>query len=153
MARPRVLLLITLSETGGAQRYVAALLPALAGEYDVVVAAQGDGFLADASRQAGVRYLPLRHMQRAIHPLRDVLALVELFRLFRRERPLVVHANSSKAGILGRLAAVAARVPVRLLHRPRLGVQGPSRARGDRVPVGRPPDEPAHDGDDLRGTG
>ena len=113
MARPRVLLLITLSETGGAQRYVAALLPALAAEYDVVVAAHGDGFLGDASRAAGVRYVPLRHMRRAIHPLRDALGLIELFRLFRRERPIVVHANSSKAGILGRLAAVAARVPVR----------------------------------------
>ena len=114
MARPRVLLLITLAETGGAQTYVASLLPALAEEYDVVVAAHGDGFLADASRDAGVRYVPLHHVRRALHPLHDVLGLVELFRLFRRERPAVVHANSSKAGILGRLAAVAARIPVRL---------------------------------------
>jgi glycosyltransferase involved in cell wall biosynthesis len=114
MARPRVLLLITLAETGGAQQYVAALLPALAREYDVLVAAHGDGFLGDASRSAGVRYLSLRHVRRPLHPLRDLLGLVELYRLIRRERPAVVHANSSKAGILGRLAAVAARVPVRL---------------------------------------
>jgi glycosyltransferase involved in cell wall biosynthesis len=114
MARPRVLLLITLAETGGAQQYVAALLPALAREYDVLVAAHGDGFLGDASRNAGVRYLSLRHVRRPLHPLRDLLGLAELYRLIRRERPAVVHANSSKAGILGRLAAVAARVPVRL---------------------------------------
>ena len=114
MARPRVLLLITLAETGGAQQYVAALLPALAREYDVLVAAHGDGFLGDASRSAGVRYLSLRHVRRPLHPLRDLLGLVELYRLIRRERPAIVHANSSKAGILGRLAAVAARVPVRL---------------------------------------
>jgi glycosyltransferase involved in cell wall biosynthesis len=114
MARPRVLLLITLAETGGAQTYVASLLPALNEEYEVVVAAHGDGFLADASREAGVRYVPLRHVRRPLHPLNDTLGLVELFRLFRRERPAIVHANSSKAGILGRLAAVAARVPVRL---------------------------------------
>jgi glycosyltransferase involved in cell wall biosynthesis len=114
MARPRVLLLITLAETGGAQTYVASLLPALSEEYDVVVAAHGGGFLADASRDAGVRYVPLRHVRRPLHPLHDPLGLIELFRLFRRERPSVVHANSSKAGILGRLAAVAARVPVRL---------------------------------------
>lgn len=114
MARPRVLLLITLAETGGAQRYVASLLPALAQEFDVVVAAHGDGFLGEASRSAGVRYVPLRHVRRPLDPLHDLLSLVELYRLFRRERPVVVHANSSKAGILGRLAAVAARVPVRL---------------------------------------
>jgi glycosyltransferase involved in cell wall biosynthesis len=114
MSRPRIVLLITLAETGGAQTYVASLLPALAGEYDVTVAAHGDGFLADAARRAGVRYLPLRHMRRRIDPLQDLLGLVELVRLFRRERPAIVHANSSKAGILGRIAAVAARVPVRL---------------------------------------
>jgi glycosyltransferase involved in cell wall biosynthesis len=106
VTRPRVLLLVTLAETGGAQTYVAALAKALAREYDVVVAAHGEGF-------HGFRYVPLRHLRRPLNPLHDALALVELYRLFRRERPLVVHANSSKAGVLGRLAAFAARVPVR----------------------------------------
>lgn len=109
MTRPRVLLLVTLAETGGAQTYVAALANALAPEYDVVVAAHGEGFLAGAVP----RYVPLRHLRRPLDPLHDTLALVELHRLLRRERPLVVHANSSKAGVLGRLAALAARVPVR----------------------------------------
>ena len=36
---PRILILITLAEVGGAQTYVAQLLPALAGHFDVVVAA------------------------------------------------------------------------------------------------------------------
>ena len=107
MSRPRVLLLVTLAETGGAQTYVAALAKALSREYDVVVAAQGEGF------HDVPRFVPLHHLRRALDPLHDALALVELYRLFRRERPLVVHANSSKAGVLGRLAAVAAGVPVR----------------------------------------
>jgi glycosyltransferase involved in cell wall biosynthesis len=106
-------LLITLAETGGAQAYVAALAAALTREYDVVVAAHGDGYLGEASRRAGARYVPLRHMRRALHPLHDLLALAELIRLLQSERPLVLHANSSKAGVLGRLAAVATRVPVR----------------------------------------
>jgi glycosyltransferase involved in cell wall biosynthesis len=114
MHRPRVLVLITLAETGGAQQYVASLLPALVREFDVTVAAHGDGFLAESARAAGARYVPLRHVQRALHPLRDARGLVELIRLFRRLRPALVHANSSKAGILGRLAAVAAGVPARL---------------------------------------
>ena len=108
MTRPRVLLLVTLAEAGGAQTYVAALAKALQREYDVVVAAHGEGF------HDVPRFVPLRHLRRALDPLHDALALVELYRLFRRERPLVVHANSSKAGVLGRLAAIAARVPVRL---------------------------------------
>src|SRR5436853_553901 len=43
MARKRLLIAITLAETGGAQSYVAHLLPALTERYDVVVAAHGHG--------------------------------------------------------------------------------------------------------------
>ena len=111
---PRVLILITLAEAGGAQTYVAQLLPALAGRFEVVVAAHGDGPLRTAAREAGVRFVPLRHVRRALHPVRDPLGLLELVVLMRRARPDVVHANSSKAGVLGRAAAALARVPVRI---------------------------------------
>ena len=111
--RPRVLLAITLAEVGGAQSYVAALLPALAERYDVVLAAHGEGPLREAAARSGVRFVPLEHVRRPINPLRDVAGLVELTRLMRRERPQVVHSSSSKAGVLGRVAATLARVPVR----------------------------------------
>jgi glycosyltransferase involved in cell wall biosynthesis len=112
--RPRLLILITLAEVGGAQTYVAGLLPALAAELDVTVAAWGPGPLVDACAREGVRFVPLRYVRRALNPWLDFLGLVELVRLMRRERPDIVHANSSKAGILGRFAAVLARVPVRV---------------------------------------
>jgi glycosyltransferase involved in cell wall biosynthesis len=111
---PRILILITLAETGGAQTYVATLLPALAPRFDVVLAAHGDGPLAAAARSAGVRYVPLRHVRRALHPVRDTLGLLELVALMYRERPDIVHVNSSKAAVLGRMAALVARVPVRV---------------------------------------
>ena len=112
--RPRVLLVITLAEVGGAQSYVAALLPALADRYDVVLAAYGEGPLVDEAARVGARFVPLQHVRRPIHPVRDLAGFVELARLFRRERPQVVHASSSKAGVLGRLAAAATRVPIRI---------------------------------------
>jgi len=112
-ARPRVLLLITLAEVGGAQSYVAALLPALAERYEVVLAAYGEGPLREAAARAGARFVPLRNVRRPINPLRDLAGVLELVSLFRRERPQVVHASSSKAGVLGRLAAAATGVPVR----------------------------------------
>jgi glycosyltransferase involved in cell wall biosynthesis len=108
-----VLIVITLAETGGAQSYVRDLVPALVGRFEVVVAAHGPGPLRDAVTAAGARFVALRHVRRAISP-RDVLGLVELVRLMRRERPALVHTNSSKAGVLGRVAAVLARVPVRI---------------------------------------
>ena len=113
-SKPRLLILITLSELGGAQTAVALLLPGLADRFDVTLAARGTGPLRDAAEAAGVRYVELGHVRRQIHPWHDALALVELVRLCRRLRPDIVHAHSSKAGVLGRLAAWLARVPVRV---------------------------------------
>ena len=113
-ARPRLLVVITLAEVGGAQAYVMALLPELARRFEVTVAAHGPGPLRAAADAAGARYVPLRHVRRALHPLHDALGLLELLLLCLRVRPHVVHANSSKAGVLARLAAAAARVPVRV---------------------------------------
>ena len=147
---PRVLILITLAEPGGAQTYVAHLLPALAPRHEVVVAAYGDGPLRDAAREAGVRFVGLRHVRRPLHPGRDLLGLFELMVLIRRVRPDLVHANSSKAGVLGRVAARAdARARPRI-HGARLGVQGVRRPRGARSTAGRTGDEPADLGHHLR---
>src|SRR4051794_13786442 len=112
--KPRLLILITLAEAGGAQTSVATLLPGLTAEFDVTVAAHGSGPLRDAADAAGVPFVQLEHMRRAISPWQDTLALVELVRLCRRVPPDIVHAHSSKAGALGRLAAALARVPVRI---------------------------------------
>jgi glycosyltransferase involved in cell wall biosynthesis len=111
--RPRVLILITLAEVGGAQTYVASIVPGLAERFEVTVAAWGPGPLPDAARSGGADYVPLSHVRRPVS-VRDALGLIELVRLIRTLRPDIVHANSSKAGVLGRLAAALARVPVRI---------------------------------------
>jgi glycosyltransferase involved in cell wall biosynthesis len=113
--KPRLLMLITLSELGGAQTAVALLFPELVEQFEVTVAAQGSGPLRTAAEAAGIRYVELRHVRRQIHAWHDVLAIVELVGLCRQVRPDVVHSHSSKMGVLGRLAAWVARVPVRVL--------------------------------------
>jgi len=113
-ARPRVLLVVTLAERGGVVSYLSALVPGLVAEYDVTVAAHGPGPLGEAVRAAGAEFVELRQVRRAISPLHDPRGLLELIGLCRRVRPHVVHANSTKAGVLGRLAAWLTRVPVRL---------------------------------------
>jgi glycosyltransferase involved in cell wall biosynthesis len=113
VTRPRVLVLITLAEVGGAQTYVMSLLPALTERYDVTVAAWGPGPLREAARAAGADYVELRQVRRAIS-WRDALGLLELVRLMRRVRPDLVHLNSSKIGVLGAVAGVVARVPRRI---------------------------------------
>ena len=65
-----------------------------------------------ATVDARVKILELPSLVHPIAPLGDVEALRDLVRTFRRLRPDVVHTHTSKAGILGRLAARAASVPV-----------------------------------------
>src|ERR671937_595478 len=110
----RVLMTITLGGVGGAGTYVASLLPALAAEYDVTLATHGEGPVVAAARAAGIEHVPLRHVRWPINPLRDLLGLVEFVRVCRRLRPMVVHANTSKAGLLGLAAARVTGVPVRI---------------------------------------
>ncbi len=60
---------------------------------------------------------------RPLHPLKDWLALRRLTRSFRADRPDLVHTHSGKAGVLGRLAARRAGVPiiVHTIHGPSFG--------------------------------
>lgn len=60
----------------------------------------------------GVERILIPALGRELRPLRDLATLGALVRLTRRLRPDIVHTHKSKAGALGRLAALAARVPV-----------------------------------------
>lgn len=60
----------------------------------------------------GIVHHPLEHATRATAPLEDARALAELYRLFRRLRPDIVHTHNPKPGVYGRIAARLARVPL-----------------------------------------
>jgi glycosyltransferase involved in cell wall biosynthesis len=59
----------------------------------------------------GIRHEPLRHATRSAAIGQDFMAIVELWQLFRRLRPDIVHTHNPKPGIYGRIAARAAGVP------------------------------------------
>jgi glycosyltransferase involved in cell wall biosynthesis len=63
----------------------------------------------------------LPSLVRPIHPWNDLRAFLRLTEIFRARRPDIVHTHSGKAGILGRLAAARARVPI-IIHT----IHGPS---------------------------
>jgi glycosyltransferase involved in cell wall biosynthesis len=75
-----------------------------------------EGSIVPRARHGGYRYIELPHLVREINPLADLRALVDLRRLLRQLRPDVVHTHSSKAGILGRLAAVNVPKIVHTIH-------------------------------------
>lgn len=60
----------------------------------------------------GIAHHALRHATRAVALGRDVAATAELYRLFCRLRPDIVHTHNPKPGVYGRMAARAARVPL-----------------------------------------
>jgi glycosyltransferase involved in cell wall biosynthesis len=64
-----------------------------------------------------VEMVEIPELVRAISPLKDLAALLKLYRFIRRGRFDLVHTHTSKAGILGRVAAWLARVP-HIVHTP-----------------------------------
>lgn len=71
-----------------------------------------EGNLMDLAMERRVDVVTLAGLGREIRPFADLRALVGLVRLARRFRPHVVHTHTAKAGVLGRVAARIARVPV-----------------------------------------
>lgn len=113
MRRPglRVCHVITRLELGGAQDNTLYTVSHLRAPFQASLMCGPGGILDDEAQRLGVplRFVP--SLQRPIRPHRDLAALLHLVRLFREERPDIVHTHSSKAGILGRLAARLAGVP------------------------------------------
>jgi glycosyltransferase involved in cell wall biosynthesis len=123
----RVVHVITRLIVGGAQENtVASVLGMQAWPgYEVSLvsgpATPGEGTLAGAFSACPERLILLPSLVRPIHPLRDLEAFAQLTKHFRRVCPDLVHTHSGKAGVLGRLAAHRAGVPV-ILHT----IHGPS---------------------------
>jgi len=66
-------------------------------------------------RDLGLRWEPLPAMdRRSLNPLRELRALAELFALFRREQPELVHNFTIKCAVYGSIAAMLTGVPARI---------------------------------------
>lgn len=80
---------------------------------EVVAVASPGKEMADMGQREGIRTIGVE-MERRMSPLKDLRSLWRLYRVFRRERPTMVHSITPKAGLLSMMAAWMARVPVRL---------------------------------------
>jgi glycosyltransferase involved in cell wall biosynthesis len=123
VGRPiRILHVITRMVRGGAQENTLATTVALHGGGWVSQLVTGpalgpEGSLEPECLAAGVRLRRVPELVRELSPGHDLRALARLTALLRGERPHIVHTHTSKAGLLGRLAARWAGVPV-VLHTP-----------------------------------
>jgi glycosyltransferase involved in cell wall biosynthesis len=130
----RVIHVITRLIIGGAQENTLASVLGLRQktEWDVRLISgptRGpEGSLEDQAAAVPGMLLVLPSLVRPVHPWHDLFAWKQLTRHFRELQPTIVHTHSGKAGILGRLAARRARVPLVLhtIHGPSFGpYQGP----------------------------
>jgi len=81
--------------------------------YEVVAVSSPAPVLDEIAEREGVRTVAVP-MERHIAPLKDLKSLFGLIRVFRREKPTMVHSMTPKAGLLSMIAAWACRVPVRV---------------------------------------
>lgn len=81
--------------------------------YEVIAVSGADDYLKNVASREGVRTADVT-MRRAISPVQDLVSLVRLYQLFKKEKPLIVHSITPKAGLLSMIAAYFARVPVRM---------------------------------------
>jgi glycosyltransferase involved in cell wall biosynthesis len=65
-------------------------------------------------RDPDLPVIRLRSMSRSVKGISDIITLWRLWRLMRQHQPDIVHTHTAKAGLLGRLAAILARVPIRV---------------------------------------
>lgn len=105
--RIRVLLAITRLELGGAQRVVLHTARKLDRKFFDIALAWGPGDYLDdeATTIPELERIPVPTLVRPVAPISDLRALFSLRAAVRSFQPRVVHTHSSKAGILGRLAA------------------------------------------------
>jgi glycosyltransferase involved in cell wall biosynthesis len=68
-------------------------------------------FLFDKINHSKIPCYDVPEMRHEPTPFLDLLSLWQLYCLFRKIRPYIVHTHMSKAGILGRFAAALAKVP------------------------------------------
>lgn len=69
--------------------------------------------LQEVKEREGVKIFPIV-MERKISPFKDFISLIKLFLYFRKEKPIIVHSITPKAGLLTMLAGWLAGVPVRI---------------------------------------
>ncbi|RDI76250.1 Glycosyltransferase [Gaiella occulta] len=122
MRRLRVLHVITRLVVGGAQENTLATVAGLKerGHETVLVTGPShgpEGSLLERARDRGLSPLVIPQLVREPSPRSDLVALARLYRLIRAGRFDVVHTHTSKAGVLGRLAAQLARTPA-IVHTP-----------------------------------
>lgn len=109
--RPKVLILSTNSDEAGAPIHVYSVITSL-NEYVEFVAIFGeDGVVADKVRKLGISVEIVPEMRSAINISMDITAFKCISQYVEMYKPDLIHAHSSKAGMIGRVISLKFGIP------------------------------------------
>jgi glycosyltransferase involved in cell wall biosynthesis len=109
--KPRLLYVITNSDFGGAQQHVFSLIDSLQQEYEIHLAVGVSGNLTDKLQAIGIKTYIFPALVRQISPAQDLRAIKQCLKLIHEIQPDLIHAHSSKAGMVARIAGFWAKIP------------------------------------------
>ena len=119
MKKNKILRIITRLNIGGPAIHTILLTKGLQDKYEtMLIAGQIESHESDMSyfaKKYEVTPIYLKKMSRELRFPQDLIALWELYRIIKKEKPNIVHTHTAKAGMLGRLAAMMANVPT-IIH-------------------------------------
>lgn len=102
--RTKIIFVITKAVWGGAQKYVFDLATNLPKDkFDVSVVLGGDGLLKEKLIENKIRVISLPYMERNVNLFKEIKTFFSLLKIFIKEKPDIIHLNSSKAGGIGAL--------------------------------------------------
>lgn len=116
----KVLEIITLFSIGGATETVVSMAEGLMKDGKTVHIATGpniisEGSMYETAKNLNIPVFTFKNLRRDINIFRDALVIYQLYRFIKKGNYNIVHTHSSKAGVVGRIAARFARTPV-VLH-------------------------------------
>ena len=106
----KIIRAVTVPQSHG---FVEPMLPYLKGKYDVQLLSSAGDNLDRICREYNIVGHRVE-MYRRMSPIKDLKSLYQLIRVFRKEKPFMVHSMTPKAGLLCMLAAWVTRVPRRV---------------------------------------
>lgn len=108
----KLLYIITLANWGGAQAQLYSVVKhAKELGHKCVVVIGETGELVNRLSELDVKVIILPNLIREINPFKDFRCIFELVQIIKKEKPDLLHAHSSKAGIVGRIAAKLTHTP------------------------------------------
>ena len=95
----KVLLVITKSVWGGAQKYVFDLATNLSKDrFEPIVAGGGRDAMAEKIISEGLPYIEIKSFQRNINIFKEIISFFEILKILFKTKPDIIHVSSSKAG-------------------------------------------------------